>query len=512
MIVSLCSLKTHYIFFARTIPLSIINNIFRQECFMVFSSIYFLFYFLPIVIILYFSIPHKTRNLFLLLVSLFFYAWEEGVYLLLMISVVLVNYCIGLAFQKWSGKTRKMFLSVGVVLNLIPLFFYKYSEFFITNTSHFLGSISLPQMYSGFSPILPLGISFFTFQAMSYLIDTYKRTTPVQTNPINLGLYIALFPQLIAGPIVRYHDISKQIKKRTITFVDFSYGVERFIFGLGKKVLIANPLGQMADIIFALPADQLSTATAWLGAVCYMLQIYYDFSGYSDMAIGLGRMFGFTFLENFNYPYISRSIQEFWQRWHISLSNWFRDYLYIPLGGNRKGGNRTIFNLFVVFLLCGLWHGASWNFVLWGLFHGTFLAFERGNFGTLLRQRPIIIRHAYTLFVVMIGWVLFRTETLPQAKQFLAAIFGNSDASTISYEVVLHFDALFITTILCALFFMCPIFPYIKNWMKKKENTSFLTSDTLMQTVKIPALSFIFLLAASALATGVYNPFIYFRF
>lgn len=344
---------------------------------------------------------------------------------------------------------------------------------------------------------------------MSYLIDVYRKTCPAQKNPIDLGLYIALFPQLIAGPIVRYHDIAKQIRHRRVSVNSFGDGVERFILGLGKKVLLANPLGNMADIIFTLSHGDMTTASAWIGIICYSLQIYYDFSGYSDMAIGLGKMFGFTFLENFNYPYIARSIQDFWRRWHISLSNWFRDYLYIPLGGNRKGSKRTIINLFIVFLLCGFWHGASWNFIIWGLFHGSFLGLERTGFGHFLKKIPRITQHAYTLLIVMTGWVFFRAETMPKALDYLEILAGASPAETMHYSLIYHLDAYFWLTLGLAVTFMLPVYPLFRSYFGKLQTQ-------LMQhagsCIRVSGLWFILVLAISSLATGVYNPFIYFRF
>ena len=292
---------------------------------------------------------------------------------------------------------------------------FKYADFLVGNLNALLGPLRLaPLSLPGIA--LPIGISFFTFQALSYVIDVYRREVPVQRNPFDLGLYIALFPQLIAGPIVRYHDVARQLVERVVTRQGFAYGVERFVVGLGKKVLIANTLAVQADLIFAIPADQLTAPVAWFGLVCYTLQIYFDFSGYSDMAIGLGYMFGFRFLENFSHPYVAQSITEFWRRWHISLSTWFRDYLYVPLGGNRGSALRTYRNLVLVFFLCGLWHGASWSFVVWGLLHGFLLVIERMGLGRLMARWPRALRHAWTLFFVMIAWVFFRADSLPQAR------------------------------------------------------------------------------------------------
>lgn len=479
---------------------------------MVFSSPLFLLFFLPVVLISYFFIPHKLRNLFLLLVSLFFYTWGEGVYVCLMLLVIIANYYFGISFLKVTNSKRTMILVVGIVINLLPLIFFKYSGFFLSVLNEILDGLSLPIVHVDYTVHLPIGISFFTFQALSYLVDTYKQTTKPQENIVNLGLYIALFPQLIAGPIVRYHDISKQIAKREISVYDFSYGIERFVVGLGKKVLLANPLGYMAQIAFQTSPDELSVGAAWLGAICYTLQIFYDFSGYSDMAIGLGRMFGFKFLENFNYPYVSKSIQDFWRRWHISLSNWFRDYLYIPLGGNRISNKRTILNLFVVFFLCGLWHGASWNFIVWGGIHGLFLALERGRFGTFVRKLPHIAQYGYTMFLVVIAWVFFRAETLTDAINYLGNLFGIRGSGSMPFLMVFKFDVLFLVTLILGIVFIFPIVPHIKNRLKDYKSVYSVFGNIVIKSTKISYLTFLLVLSLSALATNTYNPFIYFRF
>lgn len=466
---------------------------------MVFSSLFFLLYFLPVVLLLYWIIPDKGKNLFLLLASLYFYAWGEGLYVFLMLFVVLVNYIIGRLLEK-IPRRKKTLLAIGIFLNLVPLLFYKYSTFLLS-----VFNIEIASTIH-----LPIGISFFTFQALSYLIDTYRQTTAAQQNIINLGLYIALFPQLIAGPIVRYHDVAKQIVSRKVTLSSFNYGVERFILGLGKKVLLANPLGMIADITYTLPQAEISTGEAWLGAFCYMLQIFYDFSGYSDMAIGLGHMFGFKFLENFNFPYTSRSIQEFWRRWHISLSNWFRDYLYIPLGGNRISSTRTVFNLFSVFFLCGLWHGASWNFIVWGLFHGSFLALERTRFGKFIHGMPKLLQHTYVVLVVLVGWVFFRAETLDQALEFLRIMAGTGAQTGIHPYLVYKLDTLFFITLSAAVFCLFPLAGKILPQSISVRKTTL--TDILSHGFKILLMSSILLLSIAALATDTYNPFIYFRF
>lgn len=476
---------------------------------MVFSSLVFLFLFLPLVLISYHLLPHGLRNFHLLLASLFFYAWGEGVYTVLMMLSITANYFIGRTLAARSDTSRKTLLAVGVIVNLLPLLYFKYSPFFLKNLGVILQAGSDEATWSVH---LPIGISFFTFQSISYLVDVYRGTIAPQTSLLRLGLFISLFPQLIAGPIVRYKDIFFQLGRRQVTFAGFSHGVERFIFGLGKKVLLANPLGQMADAVFALPPQELSTAAVWIGATSYMLQIYFDFSGYSDMAIGLGRMFGFTFLENFNFPYIAQSIQEFWRRWHISLSNWFRDYLYIPLGGNRKGVRKTAINLFIVFAICGLWHGASWTFLVWGLFHGFFLAMERGRFGLLLKKAPSFLCLCYTLFIVLIGWVIFRADSLAYAGRFLAIMFGFSETGILDYKVFTQLTPHIYTVYVFAMICCTPLLSRL-YFPRPSEGLPPLTLHGAVAGLgKTALLGLIFLLSVSSLATGAYNPFIYFRF
>ncbi|MGD8338870.1 MAG: MBOAT family protein, partial [Desulfobacterales bacterium] len=379
---------------------------------MLFSSIIFLFQFLPLCLLLYFLAGKRLRNLLLLIASLVFYAWGESYYVLLMLVSILVNYLCGLMIDRYRGRqAARGFLIAAIAFNVLSISVFKYANFLVDNLNTLLSQIGAGPIE--LAPIhLPIGISFFTFQAMSYAVDVYRRDAPVQRNPLNIGLYIALFPQLIAGPIIRYHDIAAQLIRRRVRLDDLSYGIERFVVGLGKKVLIANQVAIIADQVFSFPYETLTPGVAWLGVLCYTLQIYFDFSGYSDMAIGIGRMFGFHFLENFNYPYISRSIREFWRRWHISLSSWFRDYLYIPLGGNHRGPLRTYLNLLIVFFLCGLWHGASWNFVIWGLLHGLFLVIERLGFEKILNRWWSPLRYLYVMLVVCTGWVFFRAENL----------------------------------------------------------------------------------------------------
>jgi alginate O-acetyltransferase complex protein AlgI len=422
-----------------------------------------------------------------------------------------MNYAFGLLLDKNTapGKQKK-WLVFGVLANLSLLFFFKYANFILDNINIILQAVGIAPVE--YPPThLPIGISFFTFQALSYLIDVYKNETIVQRNVFSLGLYIASFPQLIAGPIVRYHDVAKQIRQRSHSFANFSEGIERFIWGLSKKVLIANSMGAMADAVFTLEPTELSTGTAWLGIICYTLQIYFDFSGYSDMAIGLGKMFGFHFLENFNYPYISRSIQEFWRRWHISLSNWFRDYLYIPLGGNRLGDKRTAANLIIVFLLCGLWHGASWNFIIWGLIYGVFLVAERGKFGSVLRRLPSWIQHVYVLLIVINAWVFFRVETLDGVSNYFSALYGNVNSFSIYPMIAIKLDLPFLISLIVGILISCPLFPNLRDrvHLLGKQHPPI---ETAALTLKLGLLAGLTLLCVGQLAIGSYNPFIYFRF
>src|SRR2546423_1202781 len=419
---------------------------------MVFASPLFLFLFLPAAIVAYFVSPRTWRNGVLLCASVLFYAWGEARYLPLVLGSVAFNAWIGLRIAGANdANLRKRWLAVAVVGNLGALAVFKYANFAVANVNTLAPIFALGPIPLEAIP-LPLGISFFTFHAISYVVDVYKRNADAQPSVPTFALYILLFPQLIAGPIIRFRDIAAQLPSHESRLADFAYGVRRFILGLGKKVLIANTLGATADRIFALPAAELTTPIAWVGLISYTLQIYFDFSGYSDMAIGLMRMFGFRILENFNYPYVSRSVREFWRRWHISLSNWFRDYLYVPLGGNRRGKRRAYVNLIIVFVLCGLWHGASWPFVLWGLWHGAFLVAERAALGRPL-ERHVWIGHVYALVAVMGGWVLFRCDTLAHALDYYAALAGTTTADPLRMPLAEHFDKLVATTLAIGLVF-----------------------------------------------------------
>lgn len=480
---------------------------------MVFSSVIFIFGFLPVALLIHFLSPIRFRNVMLLCLSLLFYAWGEAGYVLIMGLSILMNSLFGWLMDR--SLSRKPVLWTAIAANLILLGAFKYANFLVNNCNILLNFLNIPVIH--LNPVhLPIGISFFTFQAMSYVIDVYRREVPAAKNPLHIGLYIALFPQLIAGPIVRYRDIYQQIVKRSVTLEDFSAGVTRFVYGMGKKVLLANTLAITADKIFAIPISGLTTPLAWLGIVCYTLQIYFDFSGYSDMAIGLGRMFGFTFLENFNFPYISRSIQEFWRRWHISLSTWFRDYLYIPLGGNRKGNLRTHINLIIVFFLCGLWHGASWNFVVWGLFHGFFLVLERMGLEGLLNRIGMPFRHLYVMSVVMIGWVYFRSHNLEYALGYLTTMFGYSRGDENMHPFVFSWDRELMLTLVGAVLFSAPVSQWMAFWRKR-----FLESVTGngraifhhgLNMASLLGFTAVLLTSIASLVSGSYNPFIYFRF
>lgn len=471
---------------------------------MVFSSTVFLFLFLPIVLLLNFLLAKKYRNILILLSSLFFYAWGEHKLVLLMIFSICLNYLVGIGIEFFGKSKRindgKYALWFGIICNLSILIYYKYAHFFAEN----LEKLHLDINAERFAEIaLPIGVSFFTFQNISYIIDVYRKEVPAQRNLLHLGLYISLFPQLIAGPIVRYTDIFHEIKNRVITSYLFAEGITRFIRGLAKKVLIANAVGIIADKAFEQNPHDLSSSVAWLGIICYSLQIYFDFSGYSDMAIGLGKMLGFNFKENFNYPYIAKSIQEFWRRWHISLSTWFRDYLYIPLGGNRKGEVRTYVNLIIVFLITGLWHGASWSFIVWGLFHGAFLLLER-LIPFRVKAQWNFLGHIYLLLVVIIGWVFFRADNLSLAIDYLGTMFSFKDGT--ANLPLLYLDNYHYFMIFLGFIFSTPIRKYIY---------SKLNIVTGNKTALIASYSFhliLFFLTILELSQTTFNPFIYFRF
>lgn len=440
-----------------------------------------------------------------------FYSWGGAQYLILMCLSIGVNYGLGLWIEKNKAneKYKKIGLIAGVCYNLGILGYYKYFNFLLDNVLH-LGRLFNPSFNMTIAPItLPIGISFFTFQILSYVIDVYRGQVKAQRNIINLTLYIMLFPQLIAGPIVRYIDIEKQIHERTVTLEKFSEGITRFIIGFSKKVILSNTMGYIADFVFNESSYYHNMLLTWIGAVCYALQIYHDFSGYSDMAIGLGKMFGFDFLENFNYPYISKSIKEFWRRWHMSLSTWFKDYIYIPLGGSRKGKAKTYRNLLIVFFTTGLWHGASWNFIVWGLFYGVFLILERGIWGEKLEKLPRLLQHGYSLVVILVGWVFFRAENLTAALAYLKGMFTFHFSG---WRVILDLvDRESIVIGLLAMLFATPILPWvgekIKCQLEGKEGLA-----AIYQLSLEGLLSLVFIIDCLYMVGVSFNPFIYFRF
>ncbi len=465
---------------------------------MLFSSAIFIFGFLPAVLFFYYVLLRKSRtaqNVLLTLTSLFFYAWGEPVFVLIMMVVIFLNYIFALLVDKYreQKKKAKIIITATLISNLSIFFVFKYLVFTLTNiNSLFNANISVPDI------ALPIGISFFMFQAISYVLDVYRQTGEVQKNLMNVALYISFFPQLIAGPIVRYQTIADQIKNRKETLGDFTDGVCRFVVGLGKKVLLANTLAIVADNAFA--AENLSVAFAWIGAVAYAFQIFYDFSGYSDMALGLGKMFGFHFLENFNYPYISKSVSEFWRRWHISLGSWFRDYVYFPLGGSRVDTKiRLAFNLFVVWLLTGVWHGANWTFILWGLMYFVLIALEKL---TGFDKKIGAFGHVYTLFFVVLGWVLFRANDISHANDYIKSMFGLSQNALYDSTAVFNLtDNRYF--FLAALLFAFPVAPWLKAKLK----------NNILANVAYPILMVaVFAVAVSYIVKGSYNPFIYFNF
>lgn len=470
---------------------------------MVFSSLVFLCIFLPTVFLIYTLVPSlKFRNGLLIVASLVFYAYGEPVYVLLMIFSSLLNYiCARLVTSKTKGKAV---LVAAVIINLGMLAVFKYSSFFIESINAVAGlSIPVPQID------LPIGISFFTFQALSYVIDVYRKTVNPQKNFFYVLLYITFFPQLIAGPIVKYRDINDQIESREQSVEKIAEGLRRFICGLAKKVLIANTMGQTADIIFSAGEGYASILTAWLGALSYLFQIYYDFSGYSDMAIGLGKMFGFDFKENFNYPYGAVSVQDFWRKWHISLSTWFKEYLYIPLDGNRKGRMRTVINRMIVFFCTGLWHGANWTFVLWGVYHGVFLLLE--EFVPRLGKLPKGINHIYTLLAVTVGFVLFRADTISQGFDFIGNMFCGFNITDNSLSLALtQLTPWFIVMFAAAIIGCAPIKPIAD---RLRVNGSTLSKKQSIAQIVLYVLAFALLLWCVIRLSGTsYNPFIYFRF
>lgn len=471
---------------------------------MLFSSVTFLFYFLPCFLALYYLLPWKNSTL--LIGSLIFYAWGEPRFVPLLMFSALLNYGFGYAIGR-AESARSHLLWLGVGVNLATLAYYKYAGFFVSSWN----AVAAPWHSATAVPeiVLPLGISFFTFQGISYLIDVYRKDIAVQSSFWRFAMYKAMFPQLIAGPIVRYKQIADEIETRTIDNVRFCRGLQQFIVGLTQKVLIANTVALTADQIFAVAPGQLPVATAWLGIACYSVQIFYDFGGYSNMAIGIGHMLGFTYPPNFQDPYAASSVTQFWRRWHISLSTWFRDYLYIPLGGNRGTGARTYINLALVFVLCGLWHGAAWTFILWGLWHGILLVLERLGLGALLARAPRLIAHTYTLLAVMLGWVLFRADSVTHACGYWLAMFGMQPLDGPAHPWQMYAGSLVLTALAIglALALLPAVLAQAAAGKAKPAGARWLRTY-----IKPAALAIGFALCVLSLAANTYNPFIYFRF
>lgn len=463
---------------------------------MLFSSLSFLFCFFPLVVLTYFVLRPALQNYFLLLASLLFYAWGEPKYLLIMLSVIAINYLAGIGISYFT-QHKKAILVLSILLNLSILGFFKYTDFIIENINLVFKS-NLPLLHIA----LPIGISFYIFQSMSYTIDVFTGAVQSQKNIFKFALYVSLFPQLIAGPIVKYRDIANEIDNRNVSLQDVVDGLKRFIVGLSKKVILANTMGEVADTIYSTGTNNISADIAWLGAIAYSLQIFFDFSGYSDMAIGIGRMFGFKFLENFNHPYIADSVTDFWRRWHISLSSWFREYLYIPLGGNRVSTLRRNINLFVVFFATGLWHGASWNFIIWGLWHGFFLIVEK-YFSKNYTNNSIykkIIKHIYVILVFIIGWVFFRADNLAVALNYIKVMFCITSPAVIPFNLEYYLTQKVALIGIIALL-LCYDWKYPD-----------FTKAQWLEPLKMGYSVLLLIISITFIASAGYNPFIYFRF
>lgn len=457
-------------------------------------------------LLLYYLVPRGGRNVILLLVSLVFYAWGEPIYIVLMLFSTVVDFAHGLLVEKYREqpkKAKRVVLS-SIVINLGLLMFFKYSSFIMVNINALFGTqFSIPDI------ALPIGISFYTFQTMSYTIDIFRKDASAQHSMINLGTYVTMFPQLIAGPIVRYQTVAEQLNDRVETQEKFAEGVRRFIIGLGKKVLLANNIGLLWNSISTTEVNQLTVLTSWIGVLAFGLQIYFDFSGYSDMAIGLGKMFGFELLENFNYPYISQSITEFWRRWHISLGTWFRDYVYIPLGGNRKGKWRTYFNVFVVWFLTGLWHGASWNFVLWGIYFGIIISIEKAFLMKWLNKLPSMIRHVYTLFLLLIGWGLFAFDNFIQLSEYFKVMFGFKGTSLYNQRTLFYLSSNAMSLIILIIA-STPLMSMVYQKLERSLNSNL---KWILEVIIMPMIYLSILFISTAyLVDSSYNPFLYFRF
>ncbi len=465
---------------------------------MVFSSILFLFIYLPVVLAVYYIVPPRFRNLWLFIVNLVFYGWGEPVYIFLMLFSICLNYCSGRLIYRYRDENRKarIVLTINTVISLLILFFFKYFDLIAVTVSKIPG-VTIPVL----GLTLPIGISFYTFQSMSYPIDVYRGDGQVQRNFIKFGTFVALFPQLIAGPIVRYKDIADQLEDRKESVDQFASGVQRFVVGLAKKVLIANNVGMLWDVYAKTAASELTFIGAWLAAIAFSLQIYFDFSGYSDMAIGLGRMLGFEFLENFNYPYISRSVTEFWRRWHISLGNWFRDYLYVPLGGNRLGLRRQILNILIVWACTGIWHGASWTFLFWGLYYAFFLLLEKTFLLKYLNRLPNAVGHIYTMLVAISGWVIFQQTDVSQIMVFFRAMYGFGTAGFIT-GADLYYLSGFAGLLIVGIFACLPVGKSLYSRLPEKIRAA--ATPVLILCVLV--------LSTAYLVDSTYNPFLYFRF
>ncbi len=472
---------------------------------MLFNSAIFLFIFLPVLLSLYYWGGIRYKNILLLLFSILFYTWGEQEIVLIMLTSTILDYANGILIDKGYRRTG---LISSIIVNLGFLGIFKYTDFAFENYNAFLSAIGASSDYLLELPniALPIGISFYTFQTMSYTIDVYRKKVKATYDFIDFATYVTLFPQLIAGPIVRYEQVHTQLKNREINVSKFTVGVERFIIGLSKKMIIANTFAYIADQVFSYPADVLSMGTAWIGIIAYSFQIYFDFSAYSDMAIGLGKMFGFDIPENFNYPYIAKSIKDFWRRWHISLSTWFRDYLYIPLGGNRVGQVRLYVNLFIVFFVTGLWHGASYNFVIWGLFHGAFLVIERLGLDRILERLWSPLQHLYVLLVVLVAWVFFRVETLPEVLSFLKVMFIGSASPKLYPDVFLNQEIYLMFFV--AILFSMPVFRWCKAYFSKQKKQITQLSRMVYSFFLLGLLLF----SIGLISAGTYDPFIYFRF
>lgn len=466
---------------------------------MLFSSITFLFYFLPCVLFLYFIVPRCLKNSVLLFSSLFFYAWGEPIYVILMIASIVVGYGSGLLIEAFHHRgIKKLILGLSVAVHLSGLAFFKYADFFLGNFSSITG-LPIPLLQIA----LPIGISFYTFQIISYLIDVYRGDVAAQKNPIHFGAYVAMFPQLIAGPVVRYAQIAEELNHRSHSLEHFAYGMRRFILGLAKKVLIANNLGELCELFHS--SNDKSVLFFWLYAVAFALQIYFDFSGYSDMAIGLGRVFGFRFAENFNYPFISRSITEFWRRWHISLGSWFRDYVYIPMGGSRVSKVRWLFNIFVVWMLTGFWHGAAWNFVVWGLFFAVLLMIEK-LFLCKLLSKTKVLNYLYVLLALLVSFVMFSANDLSQGIAYIGGMFGGGGVPFVSAEFWYYLRSFAVVLVMAAI----GATPLLRFIVEKVKNTA--VGCCVLNILEPFMLAALLLLVTGYLVDGSFNPFLYFRF